>query len=34
MIVVKAGMSLSNDAVHAHCGQNLAAFKVPKKVVY
>ena len=34
VIVVKAGMSLSNDAVHAHCGQNLAAFKVPKKVVF
>jgi fatty-acyl-CoA synthase len=34
VIVVKAGMSLSNDAVHAHCGQNLAAFKVLKKVVF
>jgi hypothetical protein len=34
VVVVKVGVSLSNDAVLAHCGQNLAAFKVPKRVVF
>jgi fatty-acyl-CoA synthase len=31
VIVVKAGMSLSKEAVLMHCGQHLAAFKVPKE---
>jgi fatty-acyl-CoA synthase len=34
VIVVKAGMLLSNEAVLAHCGQKLAAFEVPKTVVF
>jgi fatty-acyl-CoA synthase len=34
VIVVKAGRSLSEDAVLAHCAQHLASFKVPKAVVF
>jgi fatty-acyl-CoA synthase len=34
VIVVKAGQSLSKDAVHAHCAQHLATFKVPKEIVF
>jgi fatty-acyl-CoA synthase len=34
VIVVKAGMSLSKEALLSHCGQHLAAFKVPKEVVF
>ena len=34
VIVVKAGQSLSKDAVHAHCAQRLATFKVPKEIVF
>jgi fatty-acyl-CoA synthase len=34
VIVVKAGQSLSKDAVYAHCAQHLAAFKVPKDIVF
>ena len=31
VIVVKTGMSVSKEAVLMHCGQHLAAFKVPKE---
>ncbi len=34
VIVVKAGQSLSKDAVHAHCAEHLAHFKVPKDIVF
>jgi fatty-acyl-CoA synthase len=34
VIVAKGGMSLSKEAVLTHCGQHLAAFKVPKAVVF
>jgi fatty-acyl-CoA synthase len=34
VIVVKAGQSLAEDAVLAHCAQHLASFKVPKAVVF
>jgi fatty-acyl-CoA synthase len=34
VIVVKTGQSLSAEAVHAHCAQHLAGFKVPKNVVF
>lgn len=34
VIVVKAGQTLSKDAVHAHCAAHLAHFKVPKDVVF
>jgi fatty-acyl-CoA synthase len=34
VIVVKAGQSLSKDAVHAHCAEHLAHFKVPKGIVF
>jgi fatty-acyl-CoA synthase len=34
IIVVKAGHSLSKDAVHAHCVEHLATFKVPKEIVF
>ena len=34
VIVVKAGQSLSKDAIHAHCAEHLAAFKVPKDIVF
>jgi fatty-acyl-CoA synthase len=31
-IVLKAGSNLSEDAIAAHCKENLATFKVPKEV--
>src|SRR5262249_54328546 len=34
VIVVKAGVSVSKEAVLMHCGQHLAAFKVPKEVIF
>jgi fatty-acyl-CoA synthase len=34
VIVVKAGQSLSKEAVDAHCGTHLAAFKAPKDIVF
>jgi fatty-acyl-CoA synthase len=34
VIVVKARQSLSKEAVHAHCAQHLATFKVPKEIVF
>ncbi len=34
MVVVKAGQSLSKEAVHAHCAAHLAHFKVPKDIVF
>jgi fatty-acyl-CoA synthase len=34
VIVVKAGQSLSKDAVYAHCSQHLATFKMPKDIVF
>ncbi len=34
VIVVKAGQSLSKDEVYAHCAEHLAAFKVPKNIVF
>ena len=34
VIVVKAGMSVSKEAVLMHCGQHLAGFKVPKEVIF
>ncbi len=34
IVVVKAGQSLSKEAVHAHCASHLAHFKVPKDVVF
>ena len=34
VIVVKAGQSLSPEAVYAHCAQHLAGFKVPKNIVF
>ena len=34
VIVVKSGQSLSKDAVHAHCAEHLAHFKVPKDIVF
>jgi fatty-acyl-CoA synthase len=34
VIVVKAGQSLAEDAVLAHCAQHLASFKVPKAVMF
>jgi fatty-acyl-CoA synthase len=34
IIVFKAGQSLSKDAVHAHCAEHLATFKVPKEIVF
>jgi len=34
VVVVKAGQSLSKEAVYAHCAEHLAAFKVPKDIVF
>src|SRR6516164_9808515 len=34
VIVVKAGQSLSKDVVRAHCSEHLAAFKVPKEILF
>jgi fatty-acyl-CoA synthase len=34
VVVVKAGQSLSKEAVYAHCVEHLAAFKVPKDIVF
>ncbi len=34
IVVVKAGQSLSKEAVHAHCAAHLAHFKVPKDIVF
>jgi fatty-acyl-CoA synthase len=34
VVVVKAGQSLSKEAVHAHCAAHLAHFKVPKDIVF
>jgi fatty-acyl-CoA synthase len=34
VIVVKAGAALDEAAVLAHCGEHLAPFKVPKRVVF
>jgi fatty-acyl-CoA synthase len=34
VIVVKAGQSLAEDEVIAHCTQHLAGFKTPKRVVF
>ena len=34
IIVVKAGQTLSEDQVLAHCNAHLAHFKVPKRVVF
>ena len=34
VIVVKAGQSLSKEAVHIHCSEHLATFKVPKEIVF
>ncbi|MGO9698939.1 MAG: fatty acyl-CoA synthetase [Xanthobacteraceae bacterium] len=34
VIVVKAGQSLSPEAVYAHCAEHLAGFKVPKNIVF
>ena len=34
VIVVKAGQSLSKEAVHTHCSEHLATFKVPKEIVF
>ena len=34
VIVLREGHALEADAVLAHCGEQLSAFKVPKKVVF
>ncbi|MEO8608058.1 MAG: long-chain fatty acid--CoA ligase [Chloroflexota bacterium] len=34
IVVVKAGESVTSDAIIAHCAKNLARFKVPKSVVF
>jgi fatty-acyl-CoA synthase len=34
VIVLKPGAELSEDAVIAHCRARLAAFKVPKRVIF
>ena len=34
MIVVKAGQTLTEDAVIAHCAAHMAGFKTPKRVVF
>jgi fatty-acyl-CoA synthase len=34
VVVVKAGQSLSREAVYTHCSEHLAAFKVPKDIVF
>ena len=34
VIVVKAGQSLSKEAVYAHCAQHLASFKTPKDIMF
>jgi len=34
VIVVKAGQTLSKEAVHAHCAEHLANFKAPKDIVF
>jgi fatty-acyl-CoA synthase len=34
VIVLKTGMSLSKESVLTHCGRHLAAFKVPKELVF
>ena len=34
VVVVKAGQSLSEDEVIAHCSANMAGFKAPKRVLF
>ncbi len=34
VVVVKAGQSLTEDEVIAHCNANMAGFKAPKRVVF
>jgi fatty-acyl-CoA synthase len=34
VVVVKAGQTLSKEAVHSHCAAHLAPFKVPKDIVF
>ena len=34
VIVVKAGQTLTEAAVMAHCNQNMASFKAPKRVIF
>jgi fatty-acyl-CoA synthase len=34
VVVVKAGQQLDEAAVIAHCTQNMAHFKAPKRVVF
>jgi fatty-acyl-CoA synthase len=34
IVVVRSGKTLSEDAIIEHCRQNLAKYKVPKKVVF
>ena len=34
VVVVKAGASLTEDAVIAHCRDNMAHFKAPKRVIF
>jgi fatty-acyl-CoA synthase len=34
VIVVKAGQSLTEDEVMAHCSEHMAHFKCPKRVVF
>jgi fatty-acyl-CoA synthase len=34
VVVVKAGLALDEAAVLAHCGEHLAGFKTPKRVVF
>jgi fatty-acyl-CoA synthase len=34
VIVVKAGLALSEDEVLAHCNAHMAHFKCPKRVVF
>jgi fatty-acyl-CoA synthase len=34
VIVVKAGQSLSEEEVMAHCNAHMATFKCPKRVVF
>jgi fatty-acyl-CoA synthase len=34
VVVVKAGQTLDEAAVIAHCAQHMAGFKCPKRVVF
>ncbi|HUZ32051.1 MAG TPA: fatty acyl-CoA synthetase [Xanthobacteraceae bacterium] len=34
VVVVKAGQTLSKEAVHSHCAAHLAPFKAPKDIVF